>query len=495
MKMKKILDIKYLSFLVCGIVITFISVFNAFMYVGLIEDGSYRFFEALTRENFLLGSGGFPFFPYNLRYFSGMFSHLAVGFSVNYFGILNIKYLLYIFTFVSYFKFLPVLGVIYLNLPKNKKQFFEIILLSFLLIFVFASYQVWTENIITSLFVWGLFVIFYYVDFDKLSVFNKFCMVIFSFMLISSHQMVLVFIPVLLVIAIKKHISAHNLKFSSEIVLYISYILLLVAIPFNFFGAFDMFFETPACSGHMQRYASVMPLLANTTFLLTFIFVALILFLSFFKNDNKNDNIKYLITGTLLYILLKLLLLKIPTESHFPIITLGFHITLFFLILLICIGFFRIKIKYKYIRIINLTLCLVIYLNSIHYGLFWKYYLTTVNQYITTNQKITVDYSDTKVKSYPILMRGSEDEKEKIFPKDYRTIHADYILYILLFMESLFGKYNVNDFVSLKIPQGYVCNDIKNSTLFFVIQRKSRLKKIGIDIDSFIKVNGNSILQ
>lgn len=493
--MNKILGIKYLSFLVCGIVITFIAVFNSFMYVGLIEDGAYRFFEALTRKNIFLGPGGFPFFPYNLRYFSGIYSHLAVGFSFHYLDILNIKYLLYIFTFVSYFKFLPVLGVIALNFPKNKKEKFEIILLSFLLTFVFASYQIWAENIITGLFVWGLFVIFYYVDFDKLTVFNKFCIVIFSVMLISSHQMVLVFIPILLTIAIKKHISTPNLKLSSGIALRISYILLLIAMPFNFFGAFNMFDDTPVTSGHMQMYASVMPLLGNPAFLITFIFVALILFLSFFYNDKKNDNIKYLITGTLLYIILKLLLLKIPTESRFPNITLGFHITLLFLILLVFIGFFKIKIQYKYIKLINLTLCFVIYVNSIHYGLFWKHYLTNVNKYILYNQKIVVDYKDTNVKSYPILTYGREDEKETIFPKPYRTTHADYILYILLFMESLFGKYNFNDFVTVKILPGDICNDVKNPTRFLLIKRKAKLKKVGIDIDSFIKINGNAILE
>ena len=493
--MNKILNIKYLSFLVCGIVITFIAVFNSFMYVGLIEDGAYRFFEALTRKNIFLGPGGFPFFPYNLRYFSGIFSHFSVGFSFHYLDILNIKYLLYIFTFVSYFKFLPVLGVIALNFPKNKRENFEIILLSFLLIFVFASYQIWAENIITGLFVWGLFVIFYYVDFDKLSVFNKFCIVLFSFMVISSHQMVLVFIPVLLIIAVKKHISARNLKMSSEIALHISYILLLVAIPFNLFGAFDMYLDTPKCSGNMQVYTTVMPLLYNPAFLLTFIFVALILFLSFFYQDKKNDNIKYLITGTLLYILLKLLLLKIPTESHFPNITLGFHVTLLFLILLICIGFFKIKIKYKYIRFINLTLCFVIYVNSMHYGLCWKHYLTNINKYIIDNNKIEVDYKKKKWKSYPILELGSEDEKEVIFPKPYRTNHSDYILYLLIFMESLFGKYKFNNFVTVKVLPGDICNDVENPTRFLLIQRKTKLKKVGIDIDSFVKVKGNALLE
>ncbi|GAB1402353.1 hypothetical protein MASR1M68_12640 [Elusimicrobiota bacterium] len=493
--MNKILGIKYLSFLVFGIVITFIAVFNSFMYVGLIEDGAYRFFEALSHKNFILGSGGFPFFPYNLRYFSSMFSHLAVGLSINYLDIINIKYLLYIFTFVSYFKVLIILGVIYLNLPKNKKQVFEIILFSFLLTFVFTIYQVWGENVITGLFIWVLFVIFYYVDFDKLTVFNKFCIVIFSLMLISSHQMVLIFIPILLIIAVKKHISVRNLKLSSEIALRISYILLLIAMPFNFFSAFDMFWDVPSYSGHVGGYASIKYLFSNTPFFLTCVFIMLILILSVVYNDKKNDNIKYLTTGALLYIILKLLLLKLPTESNFSTITLGFHIPLLFLILLICIGFFKIKIKYKYIRLINFTLCMVIYINAFHYGLFWKQYLTDINQYIVYNKKITVDYSHAKEKTYPILMRGNENEKEIIFPESYHTNHSDYILYILIFMEGLFGKYSFNDFVSIKTLPGDVCNDVKNPTRFLLIKRKANLKKIGIDIDSFIKVNNTAILK
>ena len=177
--MKKISDIKNLSFLVSVIVLTIVSVFNSFMYVGLLEDGAYRFFEALTHDRFLLGSGHFDCIPYNLRYFSSIVYHFAVGFSVNCLNILNIKYLLYLFTFFSYFRYVIILIIIYLNLPKNKKHNFEIILLSFLLTFTFTSYQIWAENLMTGLFIWVLFAIFYYVEFNELTLFNKICIVFF----------------------------------------------------------------------------------------------------------------------------------------------------------------------------------------------------------------------------------------------------------------------------------------------------------------------------
>lgn len=491
--MKKILDVQNLTLLVFGIVLTVIAVFNSFMFMGLIEDGAYRFFEALTCKNFFLGQGATNISPYNLRYFPSIFSHFTVGFFVNYLGVLNIKYLLYLFTFVSYFKFIIFLIIIYLNLPKNKKDIFEIILLSFLITFTFTSYQVWAENMMTGLFVWVLFVIFYYVDFDKLSVFNKFCIVIFSFMLISSHQMVLVFIPFLLIIAIKKHMTTQNLKISSEILLRVSYIFLFVAIPFNIFGMFDIFFKTVAYAGQTQKYMDLSPLLGNNAFLMMFLVIITILILSFCKNDKKYDRLKYIVTATLALYILFLLLFKIPTENKFANITLGFHIRLFFFSLLLCIGFLKIKIEYKYIKIINLTLCLLIYMNSLYCGLFWKLYLTNINQYIIDNKKITLGFSEKQISVYPIVTASGE--QENIFPGEYRTCHPKYILYLSIFMQGLFSKYDSDKYILIKTPKGYYCNDSKHSTTFLIIKGKDALKRFGIDIDSIVRVNKNSLLQ
>jgi hypothetical protein len=485
--MKKILDIQNLTLLIFTIVLTVVAVFNSFMFVGLIEEGACRFFETLTRENFLLGQDASNVFPYNLRYFPSIFEVFSVGFAINYLEILNIKYLLYIFTFVSYFKFIIFLVIVYLNIPRNKKDVFEIILLSLLLTFTFTSYQIWAENLMTGLFIWVLFVIFHYVDFDKLTVFNKFCIVIFSFILISSHQMVLIFIPFLFAMAVKKHKSSQRLKMSSEIVLWISYIFLITAIIFNILaicGIYNMQFGSPY-AGQLQKYMSIRLVFEDTSFVLTGLFIMIIFVLSFFKKDKKYNKIKYFITITLAFYILYLLLLKIPTEGKFPNITFGFHMLLLFFILIICIGFLKIKIGYKYIRIINLTLCLVIYLNSINYGLFWKHYLTNINQYIINNKKITVGFSEKRVWLYPILSKGREDETEKIFPVEYRTSHANYILYILIFMPYLFDKYKFNDFILINTPKEYIDDVVWQVTINF----KDRLKKFGIDVDSYIKIN------
>lgn len=491
--MKKILDMQNLTLLVFCIVMTVVSVLNSFMFVGLIEDGAHRFFEALTCKNFLLGMSGSEIIPYNFRYFPSILEHGSVGFAAQYLGIFNVKYLLYIFTLMSYFKLAICLIIIYLNLPKNKKQFFEITLLSFLVTFTFTSYQIWAENIMTGLFIWILFVIFYYVDFDKLTVFNKFCIVIFSFVLISSHQMVLAFIPFLLIIAIKKNISARNLKISSIIALKISYIFLFFAIIFNIFSMFEGLSDN--YTGQTQKYMSITLLLENTDFVLFCSGIMMILVLSFFKNNTKYDKVKYFITVIFVFYIFHLFLFQIPTENNFSNITLGFHIPLLFFSIIVLIGLLKIKIEYKYIKLINLTLCLLIYLNSIHYGLIWKLYLTSINQYIINNKKITVSYSDKREDVYPILTQGSEDEIEKIFPSQYNSVHSDYILYILIFMPNLFDKYNFNNFVSIKTPPGYICNSAKHSTTYFVIERRDNLKKFGIDIDSYVRVNKNYLLQ
>ncbi|MDD5022507.1 MAG: hypothetical protein PHR82_10345 [Endomicrobiaceae bacterium] len=489
--MKKILNVQNWTLLAFCIVMTLVAVSNSFTFVGLIEDGAYRFFEALTCENFILGMSGSETIPYNVRYFPSILAHASVGFSAQYLGILNIKYLLYIFTFMSYFKWIICLIIIYLNLPKDKKEIFEIILLSFLITFTFTSYQIWAENIMTGLFIWIPFVIFYYVDFDKLTVFNKFCIVIFSFVLISSHQMVLVFIPGLLIIAIKKNISARNLNISSRIALEISYIFLVFAIIFNILSMFGGLSDN--YTGQTQKYMSITLLLENTAFVLFCSGTMIILLLSFFKNNTKYDKVKYFITVIFAFYIFHLFLFQIPTHSNFSNVTLGFHIPLFFFILMIFIGLFKIKIEYKYIKLINLALCLLICLNSIHYGLFWKRYLTNINEYILKNENITITFSDKRIWKYPTVMGIGADVANNLI--QYRTCHPKYILYILIFMPHLFDKYKFNNFISLKTPKDYRCNSTKHTTTYFVIQRKETLKQFGMDVDSYVRVNKKYLLQ
>ena len=144
-------------FIIIVLIIFFcLSVINSICNVGLIEDGVHHFWEAITSNNIFVGHEGTSSFPYNSRHFPSIFSHLITGLFVLS-GIVKIKILLMIFTFISYFAPALFLYCIYLNINNNRKYIFEIILLSFLLEIIFLNYQIWTENFMTGLFLWNIF--------------------------------------------------------------------------------------------------------------------------------------------------------------------------------------------------------------------------------------------------------------------------------------------------------------------------------------------------
>lgn len=476
--------IKHSTLLFPCAILLIVAVFNSFMYTGLTEDGAHHFFEALTCDNFLLGHEGINIFPYNLRYFPNILSHISVGIAASCFCIFDIKYLVYIFTFVSYLQPIIFLVIIYFNIPKNKKDNYQIILLSFLMCFVFMTYQIWSENLMTGLFLWIIFVIYYYIDFDKLTVFNKFCIAIFSFMLISSHQMVSFFIPILFIIAVKKHINTHKIMISSHIVLGLSYIFFVCALVFNIQYMFSL--------ANVYKDYVTLNSFFNIDFLMFFISIMIVLIISLFKYNKKYNLIKYFVLFVVSVYILYLLLFDIPIQGKFPSRIIGFYIPLFFLMLIICIDFFKITIEYKYIRIINAVLCLLILLNTVHYGLFWKQYLKSINQYIVDNKMITVRLDEQQENSYPIL--AEINDEQRYYPVKFYTCHPKYILYILIFIEKLFNKYNFKDYVSIKTSQSYLCNDPNHPTTHFIIRKKNVLKKFNIDVDSFVKLNNSRLL-
>ena len=127
------------------------------------------------------------------------------------------------------------LFIIYLNIPEYKREIFEIILLSFLICINFMIYQIWTENFITGLFLWIVFVIYYYIDFDKLSKINLISLIVFSLCLISSHPMTAVFALPMIIFAIIKQYNTKNISNSTKFCLAISYILLFIAFVFNLY--------------------------------------------------------------------------------------------------------------------------------------------------------------------------------------------------------------------------------------------------------------------
>ena len=181
-----------LSILAFSLFFIFIAVYNSYIKLGLYGEGAALFFEILCSDNYFNGFTIGNDFGIPSRLFPSYLLFLIIGIISDFFT-KNIDYLIFIFTFISYITPIILLLIIYLNIPLNQcEKDFYIILLSIILSLMF-SYQVYCDNFNAMLFLWILFVILYYIDFDKLTIFNLFFLLIFSFVSIFSHPMFFVF--------------------------------------------------------------------------------------------------------------------------------------------------------------------------------------------------------------------------------------------------------------------------------------------------------------
>lgn len=448
MNVKKIFKIltEQWSILIPAAALFTLAVINSFMYIGLLEDGHHHFWKALITDNIFLGHEGISHFPYNSRYFPTLLSHLSVGISVS-LGIISIKNLLFIFTFVSYISPVIFLTIIYLNIPKDKKFIFELILLSFLICLIYMVYQIWTENLSTGLFLWIIFIIYYYTDFNNMSKINTISLLLFSIMLISSHPMVVIFIPLLLFLGISKYIKTPKIKLFNKIIIILSFIALFCACLFNIYFIIHPIFP-------FKDYMSF-TIFKNTDFIFFLISIFMILYLSFSKNEKTkcyNCTIAFFI---LCFLLFNILTFNVKTHIGFTYRILGFYSPLFFILLILVYAKLNLSLKIINIKILNMVLCIVILTNSLYYGKAWMKYINNLEQYIVKSEKTDI----TEIIQYHIY-------------------HPYSLPFILIFIPSLSNNNNLKNF----LPANFFKESINE-----IVENKKTLKKFNIDIDNIVK--------
>lgn len=341
----------------CIIVLVVIAVFNSFIQIGIIEDGSHHILDAILSDNCIVGHEGFLSFPFNSRMFPTYLPHISVGLAKN-FNVYDINVLSSIFTFVVYFAPIIFLLFILFNIPKNKKENFEIILSSFLVCFLFMEYHIWTENINTGLFLWILFVIYYYIDFDKLSKFNIFSVLIFSFFVISSHPMAIAFVLPFILFGAKKLFSTKNIDVARRIVIIISLCLLVCALIFNLYY---LFYPIAFPDDYFK-----FKVFCNVQFIVFAVSICSVLVLSCF--NNKLSKVLFILFS---FIILCSLIFQVDSSIGYPYRTLGFYVPIVFMLFIIFKDRCNININYNYFKILNCVLVLVILCNSISIGIRW----------------------------------------------------------------------------------------------------------------------------
>lgn len=400
------------------------ALINAVCGTGMIEDGVHHFWEAITRDNIFIGHDGTNVFPYNSRYFPSLIPHILTGLSAI-LAIHSIKTLLFIFTFLSYITPLFFMAVIYLNIPKNKKNGFEFAVLSFLSSILFMVYQIWTENFTTGLFLWTVFLIYFYADFNNLSKINKSSLIIFPFMLISSHPATAVTGSVILIYGIIKYLRKN---ISANIFLKASFVLLFIAIVFNVY-----FIINPIVDGKSDYYR--LAILKDLRFAAFIFCMCAVVFISVFKRSCIFLTVIF--TAAAVYITL----FKIPTYAGFNYRVAGFIIPLFLICFLIAADYLKSDIRYVNIKILNFALMTVFLLNICHYGINWKRHLISFEKHIISKKEIVLD---VKKEFYPQDFESSR----------YRLHHFHSTPFIAVLLGCP-GKTKEDCFITVKTDQKY----------------------------------------
>ncbi len=445
-------NISILFVLIC---FSFVAIFNAFMHIGIIEDGCHHFWEALVSENIWIGHDGTSSFPFNSRYFPSLIQHLSVGI-LALLGITNIKTLLFIFTLTSYLLPILVLLIIYLNIPREKRNCFEVILLYFLTCMNFMIHQIWTENFLTGLFLWVVFVIYYYNDFDQLSKFNLITLIIFSIFLISSHPMTAVFVIPMMVFAIIKQYRPKNVSSSTKKILVLSYILLFVAFIFNLYFIFQPIYPP-------DDYL-LFEFFKEPSFIYFFMSVFFILIISLINNVK----LKWLFRLFCFFVcfgMLYFVAFEINSDVGYPHRTLGFYVPLTLMLFILFKDFFKFVMNYNYIKSINFILLIIFLMHSVYYGISWNKYLIDVKNTITTKEQVKFIH----------LLK-------------YRLFHVHTLPYNCVLISKLFDV-NQNDKIIVH-KKGFFHGHVKK-----IKRREKELSKFNINVNIFKMEKGFLLCQ
>lgn len=445
--MKQIFKIlkKHFSIILVSSCFFIIAVINTHSHIGLILDNSRQFFASLSFNDILYGRENIGNYQYIVRYFPTMLPQFSVIFSIL-IGITDVKTLLTIFTFIIYCSSIIFLIILYSNIPKDKKNIFEIILLSFLFCTVYMKYIMLAESLFNSLFLWIIFIIYFYIDFDKLTVFNLITLMIFSIFLISSHPNVVVFIPMLLFFGINKYLKTKNISLKNKIVLVSSFIILIIALIFNIYCILFPYSQF----NDYWKFRMLKDL--NFIYFISAIFSIIIISMLKTKYD------KYLkIISIIFFIIVFYAVLQITPIQGVFYRMLNLYLIFLFMLFLIFISVFKIKLKYIYIKIANIVLMVSFLISILIYANKNNRFNDKILEYMGKNEKISIQ----------LFIRDQEPNKYDLYSA-------------LLFYNIFYNKVN-----ECKIAVPY--NDMYKYHRFFFY--KNRFKRFGIDIDKIIDLS------
>jgi len=441
----------HIFIILSSIIFLIIAIIYAHVKVGFLSDFEVNFYLAITSDTIwhTRDFDGF-FLPLYARYFPLILPHLSVTVSML-LGLSNIKYLLYIFTFISYSYHAVFLIIIYFNFPNDKKRLFEVIFLSFMVSFFYLQYFIFTESFLTGLFIWVIFVIYFYSDFNQLSFLNSISLIIFSVAISSSYPSVIFFIPILLFFGVIKYLKTKNIKKINRIIIIFSFVVLLVAFIFNIYYIFHPEISLTSSNLNLQMFKDL-------NFVCILMFAILTLVFSFLKSINRYKKIFIIIT-IIFSIAVGYFLLQIHPKLGHLYRALGFCIPFIFMLFLICVAIFKLNLEFVYIKILNLALIFWLLIGNLIYAKHINDYNLKIINYMLNNKTITI---------------------EKFQRKNTRDKFA---IYYAVLLKTVFLKTNNSCKLLILSQDEHQLMHVK-----YIIKNKSKNKKLGIDIEKFIEI-------
>lgn len=209
-------------------VLLFIAVFNGFNNIGLWQDGGWCIYE-MFQDGVSID-------------YSRMFAHICLhvpAFCLNFLGLNNAEFLkTIIVSHGIWFFLLPLIPLMFslFVLPEDKKNWFVVPLVSYLITMIFSSYFIASEMYVTISLFWLVLMIFLFVDFKTMSVATQIILLASSFILIRSYQVSAVLSLLLLIAGISNfYVLKKQISWPKKIVLCLSFSFIAGSVAVSFY--------------------------------------------------------------------------------------------------------------------------------------------------------------------------------------------------------------------------------------------------------------------
>lgn len=367
--------------------ITFVSLtvvffINAFYSIAILNDGTFNFANILL--NVLWDEN---------RFFATFIVNLPMILAIK-LGSTDFNLFIILQGFWFFFVTLICLFIAYANIPKEHRDKFQFVLLSYLICMNFVGTFFSSKSFLCAGLYWIIAVILIFEDFNIISYKKLSLLLIASLLMIKNYEWNVVFVTLFAIYHMFKIQKIHNRNAYIKIFLYISFFIFILTILLfakNYFLDKDFFLYIAK-----NPIREIMIDLQLPQALAAILFMGIIVIVSFKKNKSKFVNfILFLCFCCLLFIFVNYnFLYSIASYRLF-----NFFMPLMFSVLILIIYKSKLFFNFKIIKLLNLILLIIFILNISVIAQKWNKSLDNIYHVLNTNKGIL------KAEDYPLSLQ------------------------------------------------------------------------------------------